>query len=74
MTDEVIRALFEGASDFEARQLRSGPQALYAYYIDGLTSGGDISEYIIKPVSENLPEDIVCPLCKHGAADFEPIA
>ena len=58
MTDEVIRALFEGASDFEARQLRSGPQALYAYYIDGLTSGGDISEYIIKPVSENLPEDI----------------
>ncbi len=23
---------------------------------------------------ENLPEDIVCPLCKHGAADFEPIA
>ena len=23
---------------------------------------------------ENLPDDIVCPLCKHGAADFEPIA
>ena len=23
---------------------------------------------------EPLPEDIVCPLCKHGAADFEPIA
>jgi flavin reductase (DIM6/NTAB) family NADH-FMN oxidoreductase RutF len=22
---------------------------------------------------EDLPEDIVCPLCKHGAADFEPI-
>ena len=22
---------------------------------------------------EALPEDIVCPLCKHGAADFEPI-
>ena len=21
-----------------------------------------------------LPDDIVCPLCKHGAADFEPIA
>ena len=20
-----------------------------------------------------LPEDIICPLCKHGAADFEPI-
>ena len=23
---------------------------------------------------EPLPEDIVCPLCKHGYADFEPIA
>ena len=23
---------------------------------------------------ETLPEDIVCPLCKHGAADFEPLA
>ena len=23
---------------------------------------------------EELPQDIVCPLCKHGAADFEPIA
>ena len=23
---------------------------------------------------EELPDDIVCPLCKHGAVDFEPIA
>jgi len=23
---------------------------------------------------EELPEDIICPLCKHGYADFEPIA
>ena len=23
---------------------------------------------------DTLPEDIVCPLCKHGAADFEPLA
>ena len=22
---------------------------------------------------DELPDDIVCPLCKHGAADFEPI-
>ncbi|MBR6783847.1 MAG: flavin reductase [Clostridia bacterium] len=22
---------------------------------------------------DSLPEDFVCPLCKHGAADFEPI-
>ena len=22
---------------------------------------------------ETLPDDIVCPLCKHRAADFEPI-
>ncbi|MGN0157885.1 MAG: flavin reductase [Brotaphodocola sp.] len=23
---------------------------------------------------DTLPDDIVCPLCKHGASDFEPIA
>ena len=23
---------------------------------------------------EELPEDFICPLCKHGAADFEPIS
>jgi len=23
---------------------------------------------------DKLPEDYVCPLCKHGSADFEPIA
>ena len=23
---------------------------------------------------EALPEDYVCPICKHGASDFEPIA
>ena len=22
---------------------------------------------------DTLPDDIVCPLCKHGATDFEPI-
>jgi flavorubredoxin/flavin reductase (DIM6/NTAB) family NADH-FMN oxidoreductase RutF len=23
---------------------------------------------------EELPEDFICPLCKHGAADFEPVS
>ena len=22
---------------------------------------------------DTLPDDYICPLCKHGAADFEPI-
>lgn len=58
MTDASIKALFDGAADFETRKLRTGEGTLYAYYIDGLTSGSDISEYIFKPVSENLPLDI----------------
>ena len=36
------------------RPLRCGEFSLYAYAIDGLTSGADISEYIIKPVAEQL--------------------
>ncbi|MDD5863985.1 MAG: spore germination protein [Firmicutes bacterium] len=54
MTDERIRGAFEGAGDFVARALRCGGNTLYAYYIDGLTSGGDISEYVFKPIAEHL--------------------
>ena len=34
--------------------LRCGEDTLYAYAVDGLVSGGDMSEYILKPISENL--------------------
>ncbi len=54
MTDENIREIFAGAGDFAYRPLRCGEYTLYTYAIDGLTSGGDISEYIFKPISEQL--------------------
>ena len=54
LTDENIRAIFEGAADFIVRQVRCGDFTLYAYAIDGLTSGGDASEYIFKPIAEYL--------------------
>lgn len=54
MTDENIRAIFEGAGDFFARRLQCGPWTLYAYAIDGLISGGDMSEYILRPITEHL--------------------
>ena len=54
MTDENIRAIFRDAADFNIRTLQCGNFTLYAYAIDGLTSGGDISEYIIKPIAERL--------------------
>ena len=58
MTDMDIRALFEGADDFEIRQLRSGALTLYAYFIDGLVTGSFISEYIFQPAVQTLPEDV----------------
>ena len=54
MTDENIRAVFAGAGDFAARCLRCGPWTLYAYAIDGLVSGGDMSEYVLRPIAEHL--------------------
>ena len=54
MTDANIRAIFQGAADFNIRELHCGKFTLYAYAIDGLTAGGDISEYIIKPIAEQL--------------------
>ena len=58
MTDREIKELFAGASDFEARTLRCGENVLHAYYIDGLTSGADIADYIFKPISRNLSGDM----------------
>lgn len=57
MTDENIRKRFQGAGDFIARELRCGSFKLYAYAIDGLVSGGDMAEYVLKPISENLKAD-----------------
>lgn len=57
LTDRNIRAIFDGAADFIARELRCGPWKLYAYAIDGLTSGGEIAESVLKPITEHLTAD-----------------
>ena len=54
MTDQAIRARFEGAADFIAWELKCGQWTLFCYAIDGLTSGADTSDYIVKPISERL--------------------
>lgn len=54
ITDEGIRSLFGNAGDFVVRALKCQGFALYAYSIDGLTSGGDASEYVFKPLTEHL--------------------
>ena len=30
-----------------------------------------VCDYVYE--GDELPEDFICPLCKHGASDFEPI-
>lgn len=70
MTDEAIRDLFADAGDFIVRELTCGGFTLYAYAIDGLISGGDMSEYILKPISRNLKADTMETLydaALHGA-------
>lgn len=54
MNRENIERLFAGAADFIIRELRCGDFTLYAYAIDGLTSGADTSEYVIRPITDNL--------------------
>ena len=58
MTDMEIRNIFTGASDFEARTLRSGEGMLHGYFVDGLVSGSFVSEYIYRPISQDLPENV----------------
>lgn len=58
MTDAQIRAVFEGAGDFETRTLRSGEHSLYAYFIDGLVSGSSVAQYIFQPILQELPKEM----------------
>lgn len=53
INDENIQAIFAEAGDFNRRELTVGGHRLYLYAIDGLTSGGDISEYVVKPLMQD---------------------
>lgn len=68
----------------EAHVLSSEPSATYAYYFahikpkpqpaEGQKKKGFVCKicgYVYE--GETLPADFVCPLCKHGAEDFEPL-
>jgi flavorubredoxin/flavin reductase (DIM6/NTAB) family NADH-FMN oxidoreductase RutF len=65
----------------EARVISDRPTMTYDYYFANVkpkpqTEGKKgwvckICGYVYE--GENLPEDFVCPLCKHGPADFEPL-
>ncbi len=65
----------------EARVLSSAETMTYTYYQNHVkpkpqTEGK--KGYVCKVCGyvyegEELPEDFICPLCKHGAADFKPI-
>lgn len=58
LTDENIRHIFDGAGDLVARELRCGTLTVCAYFLDGLTAGGDIAEYVFKPLFENQAWDM----------------
>lgn len=57
LTDKNIRLIFEGAADFNYREIICSGHRVYAYSIDGLVSGGDISEYVFQPIMDNLQAD-----------------
>ena len=70
LTDRNIRSIFAGTGDFIVRQLQCGQNTLYAYAIDGLISGSDASDYIIKPITEHLSGETMKDLygeALHGA-------
>lgn len=65
----------------EARVITNAETMTYSYYFENVkpkpqTDGKKgfvckICGYVHE--GDTLPEDFICPLCKHGAADFEPI-
>ena len=57
MTDANVSEVFDGAADFIHRELKCGAFQLYAYAIDGLIASSAASDYIFKPIVQNLAAD-----------------
>ena len=51
-----IAAQFENAADFETRKVLCGGQLLTVLFLDGLTSGGDIAEQVVRPLAQMTDE------------------
>ena len=66
MTDQNVSNIFRDAADFIRRELRCGKHILYAYAIDGLIAAATASDYIFKPVVQDLNGDTVDQLFKQA--------
>ena len=66
----------------ESRVISNTETMSYSYYYNNVKPKPQVQDkkgYACKICGwvyegDTLPDDIVCPLCKHGAADFEPIS
>ena len=47
---EDVQACFGDTADLNTRQITVGGQRLGLLFLDGLTSGGDIAEQVLKPL------------------------
>ena len=47
-----VQACFQDTADLNTRQIAVGGQTLELLFLDGLTSGGDIAEQVLKPLME----------------------
>ena len=54
LTDENVSNIFRDAADFVRRELYCGEFCLYAYAIDGLVAAAYASDYIFKPIVQDL--------------------
>ena len=52
----ALTAQFEGAADFETRKVLCGGQLLTVLFLDGLTSGRDIAEQVLRPLAQMTDE------------------
>ena len=51
---EDVQACFGDTADLNTRQITVGGQRLGLLFLDGLTSGGDIAEQVLKPLMETV--------------------
>ena len=81
---EEVKAIFDDAADFCSREIMAGGVMLTALFLDGMTSGSEISDFIVRPLTElprsGSPEELYaqakrgavwCAVCEEAASPEE---
>ena len=66
VTAQAVRAAFGDSGDFVAREVRTAGCPVQLFFLDGLTAGNTISDFVVRPLSMALSGGSVAELLEEA--------